>query len=74
MDQDRDLDAGAHTFTLGSDDGSRLYIDGVKVLDMWRDQAHATASVSPTLTAGSHLVVMEFYERGGLAKATLTWT
>jgi len=66
--------AGSHVFTMGSDDGSRLYIDGVKVLDMWKDQAYATSTVTQTLTAGSHLVVMEFYERTGIAQATLSWT
>lgn len=66
--------AGTHVFTVGSDDGSRLYIDGVKVLDMWVDQGYTTRNVSQSLTAGNHVVVMEFYERGGLAHATLAWT
>ena len=66
--------AGSHTFTVGSDDGHRLYIDGVLVLDTWRDQAYATRSTTQTLTAGNHTVVVEYYERGGYARATLTWT
>jgi hypothetical protein len=65
---------GAHTFTVGSDDGTRLYIDGVKVLDMWHEQSYATQSVAKTLTAGAHTVVLEFYERGGVARASLVWT
>ncbi|MFM2077590.1 MAG: hypothetical protein RJA49_1480 [Actinomycetota bacterium] len=72
--QDVTFTAGSHTFTMGSDDGSRLYIDGVKVIDMWKDQAYATATLTQTLTAGVHHVVMEFYERTGYAKATLAWT
>jgi hypothetical protein len=64
---------GNHVFTMGSDDGSRLYIDGVKVLDMWRDQSYATGNVTRGLS-GTHTIVMEFYENGGLADATLTWT
>jgi hypothetical protein len=65
---------GSHTFTVGSDDGSRLFIDGVKVLDQWADQSYTTRAVTTTLSAGPHAVVMEFYENGGLATATLAWT
>ncbi len=66
--------AGSHTFTIGSDDGSRLYIDGVLVLDYWNDHAYGTQNVTKTLTAGNHTVVMEFYEAYGQAQATLNWT
>jgi prepilin-type N-terminal cleavage/methylation domain-containing protein len=72
--QDVTFTGGSHVFTMGSDDGSRLYIDGVKVVDMWRDQAYATTTSTQTLTAGVHHVVMEFYENTGYAKATLSWT
>jgi beta-glucosidase len=71
--QQVNFNSGNHVFTVGSDDGSRLYIDGVKVLDMWRDQSYFTSSVTRSLS-GTHTVVMEFYENGGLANATLAWT
>ena len=66
--------AGSHTFTVGSDDGARLYIDGVLVGDWWYDTSYVTRTVTRTLAAGSHTIVMEFYERGGYARATLAWT
>lgn len=66
--------AGSHVFTLGSDDGSRLYIDGALVRDFWNDHAYTTTTVNQTLTAGVHTIVVEFYERGGQAAAKLTWT
>ena len=65
---------GAHTFTLGSDDGARLYIDGTLVSDYWYDRGYTTNSQTRTLTAGTHTIVVEFYENGGAAAATLTWT
>ena len=68
------LSAGDHTFTVGSDDGHRLYIDGALVLDTWQDQAYTTRSTTRTLTAGNHTIVIEYYERYGYARATLTWT
>ncbi|MCU1392489.1 MAG: autotransporter protein [Ilumatobacteraceae bacterium] len=65
--------AGTYTFTLGTDDGGRLYIDGTLVLDKWNDQGYPSPqpSVTRTLTAGAHTLVVEYYERGGGAKATL---
>ncbi len=66
--------AGDYTFTMGSDDGGRLYIDGTLILDRWVDQGYPSPppSVVATLTAGPHTIVMEYYENGGYAKATLT--
>jgi prepilin-type N-terminal cleavage/methylation domain-containing protein len=68
--------AGAYTFTLGTDDGGRLYMDGVLVLNRWVDQAYPATppSVTQTLTAGAHTVVVEYYEKTGLARATLVVT
>jgi hypothetical protein len=65
--------AGSHNFTLGSDDGSRLYIDGALLIDYWSAHGYGTMSAAQTLTAGTHTVVVEFYEQGGTARATLTW-
>jgi len=66
--------AGSHNFTVGSDDGTRVYVDGTILIDYWNDRSYATQSAARTLTAGTHVVVMEFYERGGQAQATLSWT
>jgi hypothetical protein len=64
---------GSTTFTLGSDDGSRLYIDGKLVLDQWKLQSYATESLTTTLKAGPHTIVVEFYENYGSAAVTLSW-
>ncbi len=63
--------AGLYQFKSKGDDGVRLFIDGVKVLDGWRDQAPTTYSVYKDMTAGNHTIVMEYYERGGGALAKL---
>jgi hypothetical protein len=60
---------------MGSDAGARLLIDGVLVLNQW-SPAHAYGTppnVVRTLAAGSHTIVMEYYETTGTARATLTW-
>ena len=66
--------AGTYTFVLGSDDGGRLFIDGVKVIDAWGDRSYATNTVTRTLTAGVHTIRMDFYENSGSARATLSWS
>jgi prepilin-type N-terminal cleavage/methylation domain-containing protein len=66
--------AGYYTFTMGSDDGSRLYIDGTRVIDSWVDRGYTTSPAYSAFVAdGSHTIVMEYYENGGSARATLNW-
>lgn len=65
------LPAGSYTVIGGSDDGIRVSIDGVRVIDRWSDRSYGTNSVPVTLTAGAHTVVVEFYENGGQARLTL---
>jgi prepilin-type N-terminal cleavage/methylation domain-containing protein len=67
---------GAYTFTLGTDDGGRLYIDGTLVLSRWIDQVYPATppSVTRTLAAGAHPVVVEYYDRTAIARATLVVT
>lgn len=63
--------AGDHKFLITADDGFRFYIDGVKVFDKWYDGVVQTFTVNKNLTAGSHNIKLEFYERGGGAQVTL---
>jgi hypothetical protein len=65
------FDAADYEFALGGDDGVRLYIDGVRVIDRWVDQAFTTYRHTQRMTAGQHTVRVEFYEDGGLARVDL---
>jgi len=65
--------AGGHEFLVTADDGVRLYIDGIMVLDKWIDQAATSYLVEADLSAGLHEVKMEYYERDGNAVARLGW-
>ncbi len=66
--------AGSYTFTVTSDDGSRLWIDGALVIDIWWDHAPLVRAVTLSLTAGYHLIRMEYYEHsaGALAQLIIT--
>ena len=67
------FNAGTYTFTATTSDGMRVYVDGVIILDKWLDQPAATYTATATLTAGTHLVVVEYYEHTNGSKASLTW-
>lgn len=61
--------AGDYIFTTGSDDGSKLYIDDLLVVD--NDGTHALTevdSVPVSLTTGYHKIRVEFFERSGQQK------
>ncbi len=65
--------AGTYRFSLTSDDGARLFIDGqpVAALNQWRDQSATTNSADVALTAGLHEVKVEYYEQTGTAQVSL---
>lgn len=54
-----------YKFYLGSDDGSRLFIDGKQVLD--RDGIHpfSMGSTQLKLDAGEHAIRVDYFERSG---------
>jgi hypothetical protein len=68
------FNAGTYQFTITSDDGFRLYVDGALELEKWFDQAPTTYTVEVSLSAGTHAVTLEYYENGGGAVAQLAWT
>ena len=58
--------AGEYTFALTSDDGSRLLLDGVRVIDNWRDQAPTTETAKVALAAGQAVrIEIDFYQNAG---------
>ncbi len=66
---------GSYQIGITTDDGGRLYLDGVKIVDIWWDHAAQTTTVAETFTAGvAHSITFEFYENGGDAVAKLVWS
>ncbi len=65
--------AGEHTFFLGSDDGSALFIDGVQVID--NDGIHGLITLNATvdLAAGQHQIEVRYFENLGGAAIDLEW-
>ncbi|MFP5348131.1 MAG: PA14 domain-containing protein, partial [Actinomycetes bacterium] len=63
----RQLGAGEHTFTVTADDGVRVFVDGVRLINEWAMQGATTFTAKRELAAGSHTVVVEYFEAGGSA-------
>lgn len=66
---------GDYTFSTVSDDGVRLWVNGVLRINNWTDHASKTNTSAPiALVAGQkYSIVMEYYERTGGAVARLRW-
>ena len=67
------FDAGAYRFHLMADDGVRLYIDGVLLIDAWTDGLKRDLTVEHPLAGGSHTIQVDYYERSGDARVQLWW-
>jgi len=64
-----------YTFYTESDDGVRLWVNGVKLIDNWTDHAPTENSGTIAMTSGTkYNIVMELYENGGGAVAQLLWS
>jgi PA14 domain len=69
-------EAVAVKYAVSSDDGSKMYIDGVLAIDNWRDQGTTWSQYSPTYnttTDKQQDFIIWYYENGGGATCTLGW-
>jgi hypothetical protein len=62
-------------FRTTSDDGVRLYVNGVLIINNWNDHSVATdTSAAVAMVSGTQYTVrMEFYENYGQATTSLSW-
>lgn len=56
---------GSYTFETTSDDGSKLFVDGVEVVDNDGLQGATSDSGSISLSAGEHLIEIIYFENSG---------
>ncbi len=57
--------------SLGSDDGSRLFIDGRLVIDNYQTQAHLEKSAEINLEPGVHPFVVDYFQGSGPSSLSL---
>jgi len=71
--QTANLPAGTYRFTATTDDGMRVWIDNVMIIDAWFDSQQHTITADVFLGAGNHTIVVQYYEAGGLAVAKMNY-
>nr|BFE58803.1 hypothetical protein GCM10020063_033290 [Dactylosporangium thailandense] len=67
--------SGTYQFSLTSDDGSRLIVNGQQVINNWFNQGSTTRTGSVTLSAGQNVSVeVDYFQGGGASNLTLGWS
>jgi uncharacterized protein YraI len=67
------LNAGTYRFTISSDDGVRVYVDGQIILDRWVEQAPTTYYVNVQVVAGNHAIQVDYFQGVGDASLSVSW-
>lgn len=68
-----DFNAGVYRFYARVDDGVRLYVDDVCIINGWRDGSTRTYTFNQGMTAGNHTVKVEYYDRIQVARIYVWW-
>lgn len=63
--------AGTYTVVAASDDGIRVWVDGVLVVNAWYPHSATTFTGNVSLAAGSHNVHVEYFEDTGYASVSV---
>jgi LysM repeat protein len=68
--RERYFDPGLYRFYVKVDDGVRVWIDGVKIIDEWHDTAPTMYTADRQLSAGNHTMQIDYYQNTGGAQVT----
>jgi len=69
-----DLIPGRYRFTVTADDGVRLWLNDELTVDRWVDQELTTVNAELDWAGGTLPIELTYYDRGGFAQVSLTWT
>jgi PKD repeat protein len=65
--------ARSYRFTARTSDGIRVWVDGSRLINQWRNQTIRTFTATRAMTAAEHEVRVEWYERTAEAVARVSW-
>jgi LysM repeat protein len=65
---------GTYRIAIRTDDGARVYIDGILVIDAWKIQAVTSYSADVVLAAGNRTFTVEYFEAEGVSEISITST
>lgn len=63
-----------YTLYLGSDDGAKLFVDGMLVVNNDGNHSYSVVSVTKYLVAGKHKMKVVYYNGSGYFGLTLEWS
>lgn len=67
------FNGGNFMFYAFSDDGIRVYVDGVRIIDNWANATNRVLYGWAGLAAGSHEIRVEYFENSGDARVAVGW-
>lgn len=67
------LPEGVYRFVSRSDDGIRVWVDGVRIIDNWTVHPETVDTATIPLDEGLHTIRVEYFENTGLARVSLDW-
>jgi hypothetical protein len=67
------FESGTYRFHVTADDGVRIWVGGVLIIDQWHEAPGVSYATDRTLTAGNHAVRIEYYESAGTAQIHFWW-
>lgn len=68
------LKPAVYNFSVTTDDGMAVWIDGQKIFDSWKDQPTKSYTFAKYLNTGLHPIRVDYYDKTGEAVAKLSWT
>lgn len=68
-----DFSSGDYRFHIRSDDGSRVFVDGERIINEWRDMSGNTTWTADRYLSGNHHIVVEYYQHTGPAFVHFWW-
>jgi hypothetical protein len=72
-DRSASFAAGTYRFSVFSDDGVRVYLDGQRIIDQWHTASNIIYTADRTLSAGNHTLRVEYFEDTGTAQIQFWW-
>lgn len=68
------FEGGNYRFRADVDDGVRVFIDGIRILDEWRPGYHANINNTfMNIGPGNHQIVVEYFDASSLALISVRW-
>jgi uncharacterized protein YraI len=68
------VSGGTYRFRATTDDGMRVWVDDVQIIDSWYTSEEHTIRVDRYLDPGEHTIRVRYFDAGGRAVAKLSWS